>query len=329
MQAMSHKERLRAALAGEPVDRAPVALWGHDFAREFSAQGLAEATIEAYRAYDWDLVKVNPRFTYYWEAWGIPYEFNGTTHPRRVDTTQRSVADLAAMPVIGPGAPPFAEQLHALGRVVAAVGDEVDVIQTVFNPLTVASGYLAMSPAEFRAAVAADPASAHVGLGRIAESLAAYSARSIDDGASGIFLATVEWGTRDAADEAFYREFGRPYDLRVLAEVRGAPVNVLHVCRDHNLLDLLLDYPVAAFNWDAHGAGNASLSEVASRADVAVMGGIDRRLLKSGSAAEVSAQVAKDLGAVTTKRFILAGGCSIDPAAPVRNLQAALRAAGR
>jgi uroporphyrinogen decarboxylase len=41
MQTMSHKERLRAALAGEPVDRVPVALWGHDFAREFSAQGLA------------------------------------------------------------------------------------------------------------------------------------------------------------------------------------------------------------------------------------------------------------------------------------------------
>jgi uroporphyrinogen decarboxylase len=329
MEPMSHKERLRAALAGKPVDRAPVALWGHDFAREFSAEGLAEATIESYRAYDWDLVKVNPRFTYYWEALGIPFEFNGTTHPRRLDTTQRTVADLAAVPMIGPGAPAFAEQLHALGRVVLALGGEVDVIQTVFNPLTVASGYLGMPPAEFRAAVAADPASAHLGLSRIAESLADYSAASIDAGASGIFFATVDWGTRDAADETFYREFGRPYDLRVLAEVRGAPVNVLHVCRDRNLLDLVLDYPVAAFNWDAHGEGNASLSDVASRVGVAVMGGIDRRLLKSGSAAEVTTQVSKDLAAVTASRFILAGGCSVDPAAPAENLRAALAAAGR
>jgi uroporphyrinogen decarboxylase len=274
-------------------------------------------------------VKLNPRFTYYWEALGIPYEFNGTTHPRRMDTTQRTIADLAAIPIIGPGAPAFAEQLHALGRVVSAVGSEVDVIQTVFTPLMIASGYLAMSTAEFRKAAAADPASAHQGLARIAESLAAYSAATLDDGASGIFLATVEWGTRDAADEPFYREFGRPYDLRVLAEVRGAPVNVLHVCRDHNLLDLLLDYPVAAFNWDAHGAGNASLNDVASRAGAAVMGGIDRRLLKSGTAAEVTKQVAKDLAAVTTRRFILAGGCSVDPAAPAGNLQAAVAPAGR
>src|SRR5512140_694072 len=46
MAAMSQRERLRAALAGQPVDRVPVALWGHDFAREFSAEGLADATIE-------------------------------------------------------------------------------------------------------------------------------------------------------------------------------------------------------------------------------------------------------------------------------------------
>lgn len=329
MPTMNHKQRLRAALAGLAVDRVPVALWGHDFAREFSAEGLAEATVESYRAYDWDLIKLNPRRTCYTEAWGIPYEFNGVTHPRRADATQRTLADLAVIPVIGPDAGPLAQQIDALRRVVASVGDAVDVIQTVFNPLTVATDYLGIAPSEFCAAATADAASAHRGLARIAESLSAYSVANIQAGASGIFFATVDWGTRDAADASFYREFGRPYDLRVLAEVRAAPVNVLHVCRDHNLLEVLLDYPVAGFNWDAHGEGNASLEQVAAGAGVAVMGGVDRRLLKSGSATEVAGQVRGDLAAVTSPRFILAGGCSIDPSAPKENIRAVLAAAGR
>ncbi len=33
MTAMTKKERVRAALTGEPVDRAPVAMWGHYFLR--------------------------------------------------------------------------------------------------------------------------------------------------------------------------------------------------------------------------------------------------------------------------------------------------------
>ena len=36
---------------------------------------------------------------------------------------------------------------------------------------------------------------------------------------------------------------------------------MLHVCRDHNMLAEFTDYPVDAFNWDAHGAGNLGLAE--------------------------------------------------------------------
>jgi hypothetical protein len=46
MSTSSHKQRLRAAMAGEPTDRVPRSHWWHDFGREWSAEGLAEATIE-------------------------------------------------------------------------------------------------------------------------------------------------------------------------------------------------------------------------------------------------------------------------------------------
>jgi uroporphyrinogen decarboxylase len=324
---MSHKQRLRAALAGEPVDRTPISLWWHDFEREWSAEGMADATVEAYRLYDWDLVKLNPRATYYMEAWGSRYEPTGTTQPRLVARALERYEDLADLPELDATGGVFAEQLEALRQVVARVGDEVDVIQTVFNPLTIAGGLVAMNPARLRTAAAADATTLHVGLSRIARTIAAYSAACLEAGASGIFYATVGWATREAADEDFYREFGRPYDLQVLGAVRGAPVNVLHVCRDQNMLDLLLDYPVALFNWDDRGAGNASLGDTAARTEAAVMGGVDRGLVQRGTVEEVSAQVRRDRAAAPATRLVLAGGCGIASDALAANIEAVVAAA--
>ena len=322
MNSNSHKERLRAALDGQPVDRVPYAMWWHDFGREWTAQGLADHTIEAYRTYDWDLVKLNPRATYYAEAWGSRYEATGSSQPRMLSHALQRVEELAELPRIDPTGGVFAEQLDALRKVVAAIGGEVDVIQTVFNPLTIASTLLGMTPAAFREAALGNPAAAHAGLARIAQVIAGYSAACIVAGASGLFFATVDWGTRNAADEKFYREYGRPYDLQVLAAVRHAPLNVLHVCRDHNLLELLLDYPVRIFNWDEHGEGNAALAAIAARTSAAVMGGIDRGLLKQGTPEAVDAEARKALARAGAARLVLAGGCSIDPSAPAANLAA-------
>jgi uroporphyrinogen decarboxylase len=318
----AHKRRLRAALEGERPDRVPYALWGHDFNREWSAANLAEFTVESYRTYDWDLVKLNPRATYYFEAWGSSYQPTGTTQPRLQSHPIDTADQLGNLPIVDPVGGPFAEQLDALRRVLDEVGAEVDVIQTVFNPLTVASGLLAMRPAAFRDLARQYPAKVHTGLAHISRVLATYAKACTDAGASGIFFATVDWATRDAADESFYREYGRPYDLQVLEPVAGAPVNVLHVCRDHNLMDLLLDYPVAAVNWDDHGAGNPSLANVEGQTSTAVMGGVGRDTLATGTADEVSAQVKAAIAETGGKRLIVSAGCSVAPTAPPANLRA-------
>ncbi|HLZ68381.1 MAG TPA: uroporphyrinogen decarboxylase family protein [Dehalococcoidia bacterium] len=324
---MSHKQRLRAALDGQAVDHAPAALWGHDFKREWSAVDLAAFTIESYDTYGWDLIKLNPRATYYFEAWGSVYQPTGSTQPRLQHHPLNSAEELANLPEIEATAGVFAEQLEGLDRVVAQVGHEVDVIQTVFNPLTVASGLLGMRPPAFLELTRRRPALVHKGLATIARVLARYAAACREAGAGGVFFATVDWGTSDAADAAFYREYGRPYDLQVLAAVHEAPLNVLHVCRDHNLLDLLLDYPVAAFNWDDHGAGNASLAAAQQKTPRAVIGGIDRATLRDGTPGAIAAQARQALTETGSRRVVLAAGCSVDPSAPAANLRAVAEAA--
>ena len=67
---MNKHERVAAALAGAPVDRTPVSTWRHFIDREQNVADLSAAMLEYHRTYDWDFVKINPRATYFAEAWG-------------------------------------------------------------------------------------------------------------------------------------------------------------------------------------------------------------------------------------------------------------------
>lgn len=325
MASMTKRERVRAALAGEPVDHVPASLWGHDFLREWTPEDLAAATIEAYRADDWDFIKLNPRATYFAEAWGNTYERpSGQHQPRLMGVAVGDAKALGAVAPLDPRQGVFGEHLRALRLLLAEVGDEVDVVQTVFSPLAVVA-QLCGSEATFREFAAADADAARRALDAAAETLAAYARACIEAGAAGIFFAPLAWASRDTCDAEFCARFGRPYDLPVLDAAAGAPFNVLHVCRNHNMLVELLDYPVAAFNWADHGEGNPSLRDVKARTPKAVMGGIDQTRLHTMSVEEVAAQ-ARDALAVGRGMFLTAG-CAIKPETPAANRAAVAGAA--
>ena len=170
------------------------------------------------------------------------------------------------------------------------------------------------------------PSDVEAALDAIAQSLAAYAKASLAAGATGIFFAPLIWASRDTSDEEFYRAFGRPYDLRVIEAAAGAPFNVLHVCRNNNMLEQLLDYPVAAFNWADHGEGNPSLAAIRAKTEKAVMGGLDQARLHAMTADEVVAQGRQAVAGGTT-RVLLTAGCAINPETPAANRAAVMAAA--
>lgn len=309
--AMTKRERVRATLAGDEVDRPPVSLWGHDYIREWSQEGLVAATLENYRAHDLDFIKLNPRWTMFAEAWGAKYQPPDTQeNPRAVSRPVHSPEDLDAIEPVDATGGPFHEHLEGLRMLLTKLDDEVDVIQTLFSPLAV-TAMLAGRPSNIQDFAREDPARVHRALAAVTQTLAAYGAATIAAGASGVFFAPLFWASHDTCSEEFYREFGRPYDLQVLSAVRGAEFNVLHVCQNHNMLELVLDYPVSAFNWDDHGDGNRSLAEARALTDKAVMGGIDR--VRLGSApAEVRDEVRVVLAEGSERTFVT-GGCSVSP----------------
>lgn len=326
MSGMSKRERVMAALRGQDVDHPPVSFWGHDFLREWSAEGLAAAMLEPVRTFDYDYLKVNPRATYYAEAWGCRYRpsQDPARQPDVEDWVLKQPSDLKELRPVDGVAGPFREQLDALDLIRAQLRGEMPFIQTVFSPLSVV-GRLANDRELIRRWMSEAPDALHAALSAVTETLASYARACLDAGADGIFFPTTEWGAHDNCSDEEYEAFGRPYDLRVLEAAQGAPFNVLHVCRPNNMLDLLLDYPVAALNWADRASGNASLGDVQAKTGKVVMGGVDERTtLLKGSSDEVRAQVVDALRQTGGRRYLVAPGCSISPQTPGDNLRAAV-----
>ncbi len=324
---MDKRQRVKAALVGKPVDRVPVGFWGHDFLREWTAQGLADAMVESVERYDTDFLKVNPRATYYAEAWGCRYRPSGdpARGPKTEEWVLKSAADLERIRPVDSGSGPFGEQLEALRIIGRRLSGETPFIQTVFSPLAVAGRLANSDLSAVRRYMREAPQALHGALAAIAETLSRYVAACLEAGADGIFFATVDWGTFDNCTREEYTEFGRPYDLRVLKTAQGAWFNVLHVCRQNNMLLDLLDYPVQAFNWAVDLPGNPSLAQALSQTDKAVMGGLNERTtLLSSSPADVQREAQRALAETAGRRFLLAPGCSVSPQTPAANRHAAI-----
>jgi len=327
--AMSKPERVLAAVRGGELDCVPVSAWWHDFPREWSAEGLAEATLEAYRRYDWDFVKVNPRACYYAEDWGAQYVQSAEPNqqPKLIEPGASSPEDLRRIAPLDVTRGAYGEQLAALSIIAQGLEAEAPFLQTVFSPLA-AMSRLTGSTKYVQKLMREAPDALLPALDAVAETLAAYAAACLQRGAAGVFFATVEWGSRDNISPDDYDRFARPFDLRVLDAVREAPFNVLHVCRDNNLLEHLLDYPVQVFQWGSRSPTNPSLAEIAAKTERALMGGIDHQeTILKGAPADIAAEAEEALDATDGRRLLLAPECSIDPQTPPQNLLAIVEVA--
>ncbi|MCX5683858.1 MAG: uroporphyrinogen decarboxylase, partial [Planctomycetota bacterium] len=263
---MTKRERLAAAIAGLPVDRLPVSLWRHFFVEETSREALVGAMVRWQRTYDWDFLKINPRASYHVEDWGNRYEASGNEHvsPTLISTRIHEPEDFRGLARLSPGAqaPVLADHLAAVADLRATLGPDVPMLMTVFTPMSIAAD-LAGGPQNLAALIVEDPALAHAGLRTITDTFADFAARCIEAGADGIFLATTHIATWANFTPDQYEEFGRPYDLEILAAARDAPLNLLHVCKAQAFVRELADYPAALLNWDTAEPSNPGLSDMA------------------------------------------------------------------
>jgi uroporphyrinogen decarboxylase len=327
---MNKKERVDAALRGDPVDRVPASMWGHDFEREWNPQTFAEAMIENYTRYDWDFMKVNPRACYHVEGWKVKVRPSGEKYQPPVfeDTPIKSASDWKRLRPLDPERGALGEQLHALRLINHAMGFEAYFVQTIFCPLGVAKYLVCNSSEPVLHTLREDRAAMHAALRVITETLINFAIACLDEGASGIFYATNGWASQGMLTPDQYREFGEQYDLEFLDSIKSrSKFTILHNCGTHIYFDQLASYPIHAINWAATLEGNPDLREGKMRSGKAVMGGIsEKTVLKSGSPLQVEEEVAKALELTGGRHFLLAPGCSVAPETPAKNVEAILRA---
>jgi uroporphyrinogen decarboxylase len=327
---MNHRERVAAALRGEPIDRPPWSLWRHFYAAEGTAEQLTEQMLRWRHQYRFDFLKINPRAQYHVEPWGARYRYSGREHdrPERLDYPVKRLEDWQRLEPRGIDAPALAEQLAVVRGIAGELRGEVPFVQTVFTPLAVA-GYMVEDNQTLVRHLRQQPETVHEGLETITRSFFPFAAACLEAGADGIFLATTRWASRNYLTPAEYAEFGRPYDLRILEAVKRADFNVLHVCDSHNMLLDLADYPVRAFNWAATDPTNPSIAEARSVPGLRI-GGLSGDALVASEPAQVTREVeAARAEAISVKaKWSLGPSCSIPTTSRDENIRAAGRAIG-
>jgi uroporphyrinogen decarboxylase len=334
-QSLSKRQRVEAALAGQDLDRVPVAAWGHLIPAEIDTKTLTEASLAFFREYDWDWLKVNPRATLFAEGWGSEFDFQDYRGvlPKFVANPHDPI-DWNQLEPARIDNPVWAAHLELLRGIKRGIGG-APFVQTLFSPASVLA-YLAGRPTDHSQEAASrshadallqlirtQPAAAHHALGVIADSLAALAVASVEAGADGIFFAITRLARPGGFTEAEFETFGKPYDFRVLNAVAGARFNILHSCGSSTYWNAIQDYPVRALNWASVGQGNPDLAGARASSPLALIGGIDEvGVLQHGTPEQVRAATLKALALGGRERFLLAPGCCLDPSVPAANIRA-------
>lgn len=322
MTTMTKRERLEAAIVGEPVDRPPISLWRHWPGDDQRADDLAWATLNFQQRYDFDFIKITPSSNYCLAGYGqestwLSNEEGTRAWGRRLIQTPEDWLKLKPLD-------PREGLLGEVTQAVFAIGKgapDVPFIPTIFNPLAQAKNLAgdALIPH-----LRLYPDAVKTGLDTLAESILRFIEAVKPSGMAGVFLA-MQHASVTKLTEAEYKTFGVPYDLQIL-EAAGGWFNLLHLHGSDVMFDLAASYPAQAINW--HDLETPpTLAEGKTRFGGAVCGGIKQwETMVRGTPQAVKAEVKAAIAATGGRRLIIGTGCVTPITAPTSNIKAARQA---
>ena len=289
---MDKIERVRATLAGRPVDRAPLSVWFHFGTQHAPAERAAQVHLEFFEHYDLDLLKLMNDYDY--------------PMPDGMEVIA-TADDLRRLGPFDPARTPLGTQLQTVDLVARALRGRALFVDTVFNAWNTLKRNLVREA--MPALMAEQPRAVEQALAVVNDNLIRYAQASLSRGAAGIFLSVP--ATAESLTLEQYERFMRPFDLAFLEAIRGrGECHVLHAHGERLYLDRLLDYPVHALSW-ADVNGGPTLAEARRRTSLTLMAGLDHVKFADSSARLVRDSVRRALAAGGATRFILAPGCSL------------------
>jgi uroporphyrinogen decarboxylase len=320
---MDHWNRIEAAIAGQPTDRVPVALWRHFPVDDQDPHRLAALTLAWQRAWDFDLVKFMPSGTYGVEDWGAKSVYEGAGNGARAisDPGVERAEDWRRLARLDPRKGVLGAQNEALALAAKELRGATPILQTVFSPLTTARKLAGDALLEH---LRSDPGAVEAGLRTITDTTIDFSLAALEAGAHGLFFAT-QLATTDVLTVPEYEKFGVRFDLEVFKAITTKTrLNMLHLHGENVMFDLLAAYPAEMINW--HDRLTApSLKGALGRFKGALVGGVEERgLLVSGGQAQVRAQVRDAIGQTGGRRLVVGPGCVAAIAAPAANIRSVI-----
>lgn len=322
---ITHAERLRRCLAGETVDRVPVSLWRHFPVEDQSPERLAKAVINFQEIYDFDFVKITPSSSYSIKDWGAIDQWTGNPEGSceyKIFPIQHH-DDWKKLQPLSPKNGSLAQQIECIKLIKDRLPKGTPVIQTIFNPLSQAKNlvgksklvsHLRLCPEEIKSA-----------LDVITKTTIDFIQTAKEIGIDGIFFA-IQHAQAGILSPTEYEEFGVPFDLQVLDQVKDLWLNVVHLHGAEVYFGKISQYPVDIINWhDLETPPDLNTAKLIFPG--AVCGGLRQwETLVNGNPDQVTREALDSISKTNANRFILGTGCVLPITAPHSNIMAARKA---
>ncbi len=320
---VTHAERMRACLSGNLIDHPPVALWRHFPMDDQNPGTLAAATLDFQRHYDFDLVKVTPASSFSIKDWGAEDVWEGSTEGTRRYTKRiiQKPQDWESLDVLDPAkAPHLSGQIGCLRQIRSALGPEVPLLQTIFNPLSQAKNLAGGDV--LIAHLRLYPEAVLKGLQTLAETTRLFVKAAVGTGIDGIFYA-VQHAQAELLTLEEYKAFGLPFDLQTTSPASGLWCNLLHLHGLHVYFDLVSHFSALfpIVNWHDRETP-PSLEEAQKRFPGVVCGGVSQKTIVFGDVSQVRQEAADAIRQTKSRRLLLGTGCVVPVIAPLGNIQA-------
>lgn len=325
MQLMTKRERVKAALNNQDVDRVPHSVWLHYPHKDQDPLSLAETQVDFMNKFNHDFIKLMPFGLYSVQDYGPKIKIFGTKNqPPIID--RFAIADIKEWENVGVldgtyGALGLQVQLtQHVARLLKAQNDDAPFIQTIFSPLTTA---LKLAGPRIFDDMKEDPKLFHQALQNITDTTVNFIRANINAGVSGFFFAS-QCSTTDMMTEKAYDEFGMKYDLQLFDALKDDTFfNVVHIHGENTMFEKLANYPANCINWHDRWIA-PSLEEARKITDKCLLGGINENdILLNGTPEQIDQHVKEAIDMAGRKGLMIGPGCVADPDTPDINYYAA------
>lgn len=333
---MTREERIRAALAGEEVDRVPCGVWMHLSEVDQDPKSLAEEMAANNEEFDFDFIKMMPFGAYTTQDWGAKIKIycDKYKEPVILEPGIKELSDYAEIEPLAATHGTWGKSLAVAKHLSKCIAKDTPFIQTIFSPATtlkkLTSNRLIQDMVEH-------PEEVHKALRAITDTTINFVEANIKAGVSGFFFAT-QTATYDFMTDLLYAEFCKPYDLEVINSYKDKTwFNVIHIHGSNIMYDTVSKYPCNCINWHDRDT-KPDMKTARETVGKTFLGGIQEvptiingvlsyeSILERSTPQEIIEHVHQAMDMVGGKGLIIGPGCVCDPRASKENLHAVRKA---